>query len=265
MTPLRLALISIIIGASPVLIALLGSLLANVLNCEQKSGGVSSCYVFGKDISGVLYAMMMAHWLFIFTGGIAVFGIIASLLWAYISFKWAMIIIFAPFTFGLVAAALSYLPILTGFRAVDIELSPNITGILTDNGEPVEGAILVRQLEYGTYADHTTITDENGQFSFPAHSIRSFRPGWFAERRKPTLAKHGIFMRKDNEHINLFSWQSHYTLLQHPISEVLSHLHCELAKEPEQYATDSTVEPLYVSALCNLPAEYIAEYNSRYN
>lgn len=255
MTPTRLAIISIAIGLSPLLIALLGSLIAGLLGCEQKNGDISRCYFCGKDIGGILYGMMMMHWLVMITGGIAVFGIIASLLWAYVSLKWALIIIAAPFALGLFGAIFSYVPILTGFRAVNIQLSPAVSGMLTDNGKPVAGATIVRQLEYGSYADNNTTTDEKGQFSFPAHSIRSLRPGWLAERSRPTLAKHGIFLRQEGEHINLFSWQSHYALLQHPLSQVLANLNCDLAKKPEEYIINSTVEPLYVSALCKLPIQ----------
>ncbi|MCS6177989.1 carboxypeptidase-like regulatory domain-containing protein [Shewanella baltica] len=257
MTPTQLAIISILIGISPLLIALLGSLLARLLGCEQKGGGVSKCYFCGKDIGGILYGMMMMHWLVIITGGIAIFGITASLLWTYVSLTWAIASIVAPFALGLVGAILSYIPILTGFRAVDIQLSPVVSGILTDNNKPVAGATIVRYLEYGSYNDNTAITDDDGNFSFPAHNIRSLRPGWFAERSKPTLAKHGIFLRQQDDHINLFSWQSHYSLLQHPLSQVLTNLQCDLAQKSETYVITSTVKPLYVSALCKLPPQNV--------
>jgi hypothetical protein len=257
MTPTRLAVISIVVGLSPLLIALLGSVTASLLGCEQKGGGISQCYFCGKDIGGILYGMMMMHWLLIITGGIAVFGVTASLLWAYVSLKWALIVTVAPFALGLLGAIISYAPILTGFRAVEIQLSPVVSGVLTDHGKPVVGATLVRQLEYGSYADSTTVTDDDGRFNFPAHHVSSFRPGWIAERSKPTLAKHGIFLRQGDEHINLLSWQSHYRLLQHPLSQVFTNLQCDLSKKPEQYIIDSTVEPLYVSALCKLPPQTV--------
>jgi hypothetical protein len=133
-----------------------------------------------------------------------------------------------------------------------------VSGVLTDNGKPVAGATIVRQLEYGSYADSTAVTDDHGRFSFPAHYIRSLRPGWLAERSNPTLAKHGIFLRQQDDHINLFSWQSHYSLLQHPLSQVLANLKCDLARKPKQYIINSTVKPLYVSALCKLPAQTVA-------
>jgi hypothetical protein len=258
MTPTRLAIISIVIGLSPLLIALLGSLLASLLGCEQKGGSVSQCYFCGKDIGNILYGMMMMHWLVIITGGIAVFGVTGSLLWAYASLKWALIVTVAPFALGLLGAIVSYMPILTGFRSVEIQLSPVVSGVLTDNGKPIAGATIVRQLTYGSYADSTTVTDDNGQFSFPAHSIRSLRPGWLAERSKPTLVKHGIFLRQSDDHINVFSWQSHYSLVQHPLSQVLANLQCELSKEPEQYIINSTVKPLSVWALCELPQQSVA-------
>ncbi|MBU1310112.1 hypothetical protein MN202_05315 [Rheinheimera muenzenbergensis] len=83
MTPTRLAVISIAIGISPLLIALLGALLAGLLGCEQEGGGISECYFCGKDVSDILYGMMMMHWLVIITGGITVWGLAASAVWAY--------------------------------------------------------------------------------------------------------------------------------------------------------------------------------------
>lgn len=257
MTPTRLAIISIVIGLTPLLIAMLGSLLASLLGCEQKGGGISQCYFCGKDIGGILYGMMMMHWLVIITGGIAVFGVTASLLWAYVSLKWALIVTIAPFALGLLGEIVSYVPILTGFRAVEIQLSPAVSGLLTNNGKPVAGATLVRQLRYGSYSDSTTVSDNDGRFSFPEHYVRSLRPGWIAERSKPTLAKHDIFLRQGDEHINLLSWHSHYQLLQHPLSQVFTNLQCDLAKKPEKYIINSTVEPLYVSALCKLPPQEV--------
>lgn len=255
MTPVRLAVISIVLGLLPLAIAFIGAMLAEILGGTQKGGGVSQCYLFGKDISGILYGMMTMHWLVIFTGGIAVFGVIASVIWAYASLKWALIIILAPFALGLLGALLSYVPILTGFRAVDVQLSPRVSGILTNQGQPVSGATLVRQLEYGSYADHITVTDDKGRFSFPAYRIRSLRPGRIAERSHPTLVKYGIYLRQGEEHINLLSWQSHYRQLQHPLSEVFANLKCDVAKKPEEFVINNTVEPLYVSARCNLPAQ----------
>lgn len=83
MTPTRLAVISIVIGVLPLLIALLGSVMASLLGCEQNGGGISQCYFCGKDIGSLLYGMMMMHWLVIITGGIAVWGVLASVIWAY--------------------------------------------------------------------------------------------------------------------------------------------------------------------------------------
>ncbi len=83
MTPTYLAIISIVIGISPLFIAMLGALLAGLLGCEQKGGGITKCYFCGKDVGNILYGMMMMHWLLIFTGGVAVWGVIAAAIWAY--------------------------------------------------------------------------------------------------------------------------------------------------------------------------------------
>ncbi|MBP7547295.1 MAG: carboxypeptidase regulatory-like domain-containing protein [Corallincola sp.] len=253
MTPTYLAIISVIVGISPLLIALLGSQLADLLDCEHEGGTVRRCYFCGRDVSSILYGMMMMHWLMLFTPGIAMYGIIASLLWAYVGVNAALVALIAPFGLGLLVAICSYIPLFTGFRAINIQLSPEVSGAVVANGQPLVGATVVRQLEYGRRIQQRVVTDSDGRFSFPAHHIRSFRPGYIAERFKPTLAGHGLFLLQQDDAVTLLSWRSDYRLLSHPLSEIFADLRCDVAREDAIYQITNDIGTLIVSARCELP------------
>ena len=82
-TPGRLAIVSIVIGVFPLAVGLLASLIARLLGCQLNEGGVSECKVWGRDIGPLLYAMFVFTWMTMFTMGFAVFGIIGSVIWAF--------------------------------------------------------------------------------------------------------------------------------------------------------------------------------------
>lgn len=84
-TPGKLALISVVIGPIPLLIALLGAGIAKMIGGTLDAAKVENCIVFGVDIGNVLYTMFMMHWLMIFTGGFAVLGLMASGIWALVN------------------------------------------------------------------------------------------------------------------------------------------------------------------------------------
>ena len=82
MTPGRLALLSVVVGVFPLAVAALGSLIAHLKGCRLSEAAAEPCYVLGIDISGLLYTMFMFAWLTMFTGGIAVIGLMVSGIWA---------------------------------------------------------------------------------------------------------------------------------------------------------------------------------------
>lgn len=81
-SPGSLALISLAFGISPLLVASLAGFIASRIGGTLNAAGAENCIFMGRDIGSILYTMFMMHWLTIFTGGIAVFGLIGSGLWA---------------------------------------------------------------------------------------------------------------------------------------------------------------------------------------
>jgi hypothetical protein len=84
MTPGKLALLSLAIGIFPIGIAMLGAGLARVAGGQVDARGASGCVLFGRDLNSLVYTLFMMHWLVMFTGGFAVFGLMSAGIWALI-------------------------------------------------------------------------------------------------------------------------------------------------------------------------------------
>lgn len=80
----------------------------------------------------------------------------------------------------------------------EVFLSPEVNGIVTENGQPVANLEIIRSLIYIDEKAHrdTAITDENGCFHFPKKTILSSIPNkLIAEHR----VSQEIFIERDNE------------------------------------------------------------------
>lgn len=84
MTPLKLAILSAVIGALPLLVALLAGFIAQCLGCTMDEGGTTPCLLWGRDISSVLYGMFMCGWLAMLTIPAGFMGVIGCGVWALI-------------------------------------------------------------------------------------------------------------------------------------------------------------------------------------
>ena len=82
MTPFSLAMWSILIGVSPLLVALLASMIANMLGCELNEANAPKCMFLGINIGDILYGMFVFAWLGMLTIGLAFIGVIVSIFWA---------------------------------------------------------------------------------------------------------------------------------------------------------------------------------------
>ena len=85
MTPKSLALISIIAGIFPLLVMMLGLVLAKILGCQIDESKPHKCIFFGSDIGRFLYGSFVFAWLALVTGPIGIIGLIASGVWWYMA------------------------------------------------------------------------------------------------------------------------------------------------------------------------------------
>jgi len=62
------------------------------------------------------------------------------------------------------------------FKKHDVHLSPAVSGKLSKGDTPLKGIAVTRSLTYDNEQIDTAVTDEQGQFSFPAISTASRSP-----------------------------------------------------------------------------------------
>jgi len=81
LTPTNLALFSIVLGPAPLLLTLTSIIVAKLLGGEVDASQVRNCVLFGIDIGGFLHAFYMSYILVVFTGGLAIMGLVSSGVW----------------------------------------------------------------------------------------------------------------------------------------------------------------------------------------
>lgn len=84
LTPGRLALYALLIGPSPLILAVLGVLSAKILGCRVDASGAYECRLLGMKLDGLIYNLFMMYWMTIFTGGLAMICLMVSGVWALI-------------------------------------------------------------------------------------------------------------------------------------------------------------------------------------
>jgi len=82
LSPGRLALYSVAIGISPLLLSVLGVLLAKLMGGSVDARGPQNCSVKGVELGGLVYTLFMSYWLMIFTVGLMLLGLLTSGIWA---------------------------------------------------------------------------------------------------------------------------------------------------------------------------------------
>jgi hypothetical protein len=82
MTPGGLALLSLGVGILPLGVSALGAGLAKILGGRIDASGAKDCFFLGFDLNNLVYAFFMSYWAVFLTGGLAVFGLIGSGIWA---------------------------------------------------------------------------------------------------------------------------------------------------------------------------------------
>ena len=116
------------------------------------------------------------------------------------------------------------------FKKYDAHLCSAVSGRILDNGQPLVGVKVERELYYidEKTREDSTLTDENGCFTLPAVNVRSKAPGWlFCEQR----TKQNIGIEFNNNYYNL--WSTVFPLIE-PIAAYdrkLSQLNADL-KDP---------------------------------
>lgn len=79
--PIKLLILSVLVGGTPVFSVLLAGLVAKANSCELHEGFVNPCVIFGVDLGGMLYSMGVFGWFMLISLPIGILGALASILW----------------------------------------------------------------------------------------------------------------------------------------------------------------------------------------
>ncbi|WP_055733709.1 DUF6795 domain-containing protein [Agarivorans gilvus] len=129
-----------------------------------------------------------------------------------------------------------------GIIKQDVEMSPEIKGRLTENGEPIVGATIARTIVYDGYRKgqeqlQHTVTDDDGQFSFPKMIVKSRYPkDILGQNSRVSL---GIYTERNNQLYQLWYSSSSWMPLAKPVATQLTKLNCDLSYQEMQYEFDT--------------------------
>lgn len=136
----------------------------------------------------------------------------------------------------------------------EIHLSPEVKGQLLDNGQPVVGAPVFRELFYdGDQWDDQAVTDSDGHFYFPGKVIQSSAPS------RPLAEPRNVqFITAD--------WQGETYILWHvavdaigpsvTLERLLQDLNCDLATPEITHHFPNTEYPDFthdIGSICRWP------------
>lgn len=135
-------------------------------------------------------------------------------------------------------------------KRYEVELSAPVKGRITNNGIPVSGMEIVRELSYGGYNKGEPVidyalTDINGEFSFNEVKVKSNAPGnIFGQNAR--LKQH-IFIKKDRDEIkddgddSYWLWRISKNWVSVPyLNQYLIQLNADLQNKELQYEVDLT-------------------------
>ncbi|MCI2284341.1 DUF4198 domain-containing protein [Colwellia sp. MSW7] len=128
------------------------------------------------------------------------------------------------------------------FKKYDVHLSPEVHGVITNNGAPVVGLKVFRGLTYVGDKEllDKTVTDKNGAFSFAEKNIRSRRPSsMFHEARIRQI----IDVDYQNERYLLWAAVMTGIAPSEGVAKKLSQLNCDLSDSEEYYEFDNIESP----------------------
>ncbi|HAS6321082.1 hypothetical protein QX226_02105 [Vibrio vulnificus] len=145
------------------------------------------------------------------------------------------------------------------FKKYDVEMSPEVHGVITLEGVPQEGMTVVRELFYEGYKKGKTVVDdtqtnEKGEFSFPSMTIRSRLPGNIFGGSLKVYQQISVKCQSEKKEI----WGAWAPIEgAKSLRWMLTHLHCELSHLKRIHEVDiSPVEERRV------PVHSIGDWNS---
>ncbi len=123
------------------------------------------------------------------------------------------------------------------FKKYDVEMSPEIRGVIKLDGVPQAGLTVYRELFYEGYKggkeiSDSTITNKQGEFQFSEFVTRSRYPGDIFGQSLPIIQE--IYTKRGENEVHL--WRAAKSTDVVPLlSELLINLDCDLNSEERSY------------------------------
>lgn len=151
------------------------------------------------------------------------------------------------------------------FQKYDVEMSPEIRGVIKLDGVPQSGLTISRELFYEGYKKGQTIleetqTNEQGGFSFPAMTIRSRLPGDIFGGSLKVYQHIGLEHQSEKKEI-WGAWAP--TEGAKSLRWMLTHINCELSNSKRVHEVDiSPVEErrVPIHSICDWDSPSINTY-----
>lgn len=125
-------------------------------------------------------------------------------------------------------------------KKTEVHLSPEVKGVVTFNGTPVEGAQVVRTLDYDQEYRDEQVTDKNGYFTLPEKNIRSNRPNKMLDETRVRQ-----IVTVNYEGMKYLLWYATPGTIHRrtAIAKKLSFLQCELTNSEMEHGFENVEKP----------------------
>ena len=167
----------------------------------------------------------------------------------------------------LLAAALSFLVFIvfsqqvmadmfSWFKKTEVELSPEVNGIVTLHGKPIAGATVQRILSYGDKEfNDNAITDVNGQFKLPVKTAKLRVSSMF-----DTWVSQLLTVEHAEQNVKIWSTGATNTLTYGSVHQLLFSMQCELTSPEMKIGiprSNPQSPPLWLVSTCNFEHDNI--------
>ncbi|MGR2667105.1 DUF6795 domain-containing protein [Vibrio campbellii] len=151
------------------------------------------------------------------------------------------------------------------FKKYDVEMSPEVRGVIKLDGVPQAGLTVYRELYYEGYKKGKTLTDEArtneyGEFAFDPVTVRSSAPGDIFGGSLRVHQK--VFLNYNGEQKKLWGvWSP--TDGRKPLVSMLSDINCELKNIERIHEVEIAPEkgaPISVYSVCDWNHERVTTY-----
>ncbi len=152
------------------------------------------------------------------------------------------------------------------FKRYEVEMSPEVRGRITNNGNPLAGIQVARSLSYEGFQkgkeqlEHTT-TDADGRFSFKPLMVKSRLPGDLFGQNM--LVWQAVYVEHDEQLYHLWSTHKIWHPVK-PLSELLIQLNCDLQDKKVQHEINTLdyggMSSQVVGSICHWQGERISTY-----